>query len=278
MIKKNIAKIGITGSSGALGSHFIKKFQKKYKFKRYKKRIQSKKDISEWIKRNSDIEIFIHFAALSSINQTKKNIKLTNLINAQATINIIKLLNNLKLKKFKYFLFASTSHVYKPSHNGLSEKSKRAPISNYGKSKKIAEDFIIKNKNFFYYKVGIARIFNYYSKKHKDGFFIFDLIKKLKKNKNTIYINKVNTVRDYIQLDQLCDLIDFMIVNKINKPLNLGSGKKINLINLILDIKRKLKLKTIINFEKKKYPGFYSNNKNLIKSGYKKKLRKFIFK
>ena len=88
------------------------------------------------VKKNSDINYFVHLAAISSIRETNKNPRKTYKINSSAPINIIKKLNNAKLKNFQYFLFSSSSHVYKPSLNDLSEKSTRKPSTIYGKSKK----------------------------------------------------------------------------------------------------------------------------------------------
>jgi len=278
-LKKIYKKVlGITGAKGSLGRYFIKNNKDKYIFRIYKKRIENKKNISSWLNKNKDIEIFLHLAGISTIIKSKINPKKTYLINSKSTIQLIKIINNIKLVKLKYFLFASTSHVYKPSFRKISEKSKRNPVTIYGKSKKKAEDFILKNSNNFSFKIGIARIFNFYSSHHKEGFFIYDLIKKIKKNKKNLFIKKINTLRDYISINELCDILNFMIKNKINKPLNAGSGKSINLIELVKKIKKKYKLKTRIEFQDKKFPGLYSDNKMIKKFGYNKPFKKFNFK
>ena len=138
MLLKKVSKkiVAITGSNGALGKHFIKKYKSKYKFVIYNKKIEDVNNFEKWIKKNTNIEIFVHFAAITTINSSNKNSNYTFKVNTEASINILKILNKFKLKKFKYFLFASTSHVYKPSLKKLSEKSKRLPSTMYGKSKK----------------------------------------------------------------------------------------------------------------------------------------------
>ena len=103
--------VGITGSRGALGSKFVKKYKTKFNFKIYKDKIENKKKFDYWLKKNSDINYFVHLAAISSIRETNKNPRKTYKINSSAPINIIKKLNNAKLKNFQYFLFSS-SHVY----------------------------------------------------------------------------------------------------------------------------------------------------------------------
>ena len=275
-MKKASKKIvGITGSSGALGKNFIKTYKNIYKIVLYKKDIQDTDCFQKWINKNNNINIFIHFAALSTIRSSNKDFNKTIKINTKATINILKILNKSKLKNLKYFLFSSSSHVYKPSFAKLTENSKRIPVNAYGKSKKQAEDFIIKYKKIFRFKIGIARIFNFYSKDHKDGFFIYDLIKKLKSTNKNIHLKRINTVRDFININQLCDILNFMIIKKIGMPLNIGSSKGLNLIDLSKMIIKKKRIKKNITFEKKIYPGFNSNINLLRKLGYKKKIIQF---
>ena len=68
--------IGITGSNGALGSKFIKKYKAKFIFKIFKERVENKKKFDTWIKKNSNIQAFIHLAAISSVRETNKNYRL----------------------------------------------------------------------------------------------------------------------------------------------------------------------------------------------------------
>ena len=274
---KKVSKkiIAITGSSGALGKEFIKKYKKNYKFVFYKKKIENKFDFSNWLKKNTNIDIFLHFAAISTIGSGQRDLKKTYLVNSEATINILKILNKFDLTKLKYFLFASSSHVYKPSFKALSENSKKIPFNTYGKSKKKVEDFIIKNRKKIKFKLGIARIFNFYSPKHKKGFFIYDVKNKLIKKKNKIHFNKINTVRDYININQLCEILNFMINRNIVLPVNIGSGKPLNLADLAKKILKKKIKKNFITFEKTPYPGFLSNINLLRKLGYKKRIINF---
>ena len=46
-------------------------------------------------------------------------------------------------------------------------------------NQKRVEDFVIKNSKKIRFRIGIARIFNFYSNSHKNGFFIHDMKKKL---------------------------------------------------------------------------------------------------
>ena len=165
--------------------------------------------------------------------------------------------------------------MYKPSLKSLSEKSVRKPLTIYGKSKKKVEDFIFKNQKKIQIKIKIFRIFNFYSIKHNEGFFIQDINKKMKINNKIFKIKKINTLRDYINLNQLCEILFFILNKKPAKAINVGSGIKLNLVNLIKLIKKKSNSKNKLIFENKKYPGLFANISLLRKLGYRKKMIKF---
>ena len=161
--------VGITGSRGALGSKFVKKYKTKFNFKIYKDKIENKKKFDYWLKKNSDINYFVHLAAISSIRETNKNPRKTYKINSSAPINIIKKLNNAKLKNFQYFLFSSSSHVYKPSLNDLSE-NQLENHQRFMENQKKVEDFIFKNNKKIRFKIGIARILIFILKNTEEVF------------------------------------------------------------------------------------------------------------
>lgn len=269
--------VGLTGSSGILGKYFVKNYKTKFIFKPYKDRLENIIKFKNWIKKNRNIDFFLHFAALSSVRKCEENSQKAFLINTKSTIRILEVLNKSSLKNLKYFLFASTSHVYKPSLNPIPEEALRYPKTVYGKSKKLAEDYIFKRKKNFNFKIGIARIFNFYSKKQKKGFFITDILNKLRKKPKILNFKKINTYRDYIELKHISETISFILKKKTTKPLNIGSGHKITLVKLVKQIIKAKKLNTKVIYDKKLYPGYVANINLLRKLGYKKNINKFIF-
>ena len=253
-------RIVITGSSGLLGKYFSKKFKKKYLIYKYPYRIENKKRFAKWISRKN-FEYFIHFAAIS-----KKNPAELNRINSIASINIIKLLS--KKNSLKYFLFISTSHVYRYSKTKISEKQKIKPINKYGLSKKRVEDFIIQNKEILKFKIGIARIFNITGPKQREGYFVPDMYKLIKK-KN--FIDNVNSYRDFIHIDDVMDSINILIKKKFDRIINICSGQKISLIKVCKTI-NSIYFKKNLVFGKKGEEDLYGDNK-LLKSLGKRKFK-----
>ena len=86
----------------------------------------------------------------------------------------------------------------------------------------------------------IIRLFNVYGKNQPSGIFSTDIINKLKKNEE-IQIN--DSVRDFIHIDEILKIFDFLIRNNINTTVNVGSGVG----HKLKDVVKKLALKNNIS-------------------------------
>lgn len=265
---KKVSKkiIFITGRKGVLGSYFYNKYKKKYKIVSFPYRLEQIHKLEEWL-RKKKFHYFIHFAAITS--KQKKNYRKINLVNKKLPIKIIGLLQKNFKKDFEYFLFISTSHVYGYHEKKISEYDTRKPFSKYGSTKKAVEDFILNRKKRFYFKIGIARIFNFTSDKQDKGHFIPDVYEKIKSGRNLINLNKN---RDFIHIDDVARSLELMLNKKRDKALNICSGKKINLVSLTkklnsMSLKKDL---LFIKSRKKINQDIYGNNDLLKKLGIKK--------
>ena len=105
--------IVISGYKSYLADKFIKKYKKKYKFIKYNKDINDYNLFDIWIKKNKNLNYFINFAALIGSSSNKRNEKKLYQTNFHSVIKITEIINLNKLKKFKYFLALSSSHISK---------------------------------------------------------------------------------------------------------------------------------------------------------------------
>ena len=145
--------IGITGSKGVLGSYILKNF-KGVKFDCFKGDIRKKSDISSWLGKKKFFAIF-HLAAVVPTKQVLRDYQKAVKVNSYGTNYLANQI--IKNKSTNWLLFASTSHVYNFSETSIKEKSKLLTISEYGKTKVLAEKYLLK-KNL---STCIIRIFSY---------------------------------------------------------------------------------------------------------------------
>jgi nucleoside-diphosphate-sugar epimerase len=236
---------GITGHSGVLGSEFLKNIH--FNFIKFKGNITNRDQVNKWIKKNN-FDLIIHFAAIVSVNKVNNNYSNANDVNYFGTKNLINSIVKNK-KKLKWFFFSSTSHVYKFSRKKLKEKSLIKPISKYGITKYKAEQHISKilTKNKINYCIG--RIFSFTNRKQSSSFLIPGIKQKLSKKNKVVKFQNLNHYRDFLSTKDICKAIFFLWKKRFCGTINIGSGKKIYLKDIVqlLAKKKKIKLRFIDN-------------------------------
>ncbi len=262
-------KILITGGMGFIGSNLvnflIKKGyskriiivdnlsnskNKKYKnIKFFKLDCSKKKELEKLYKYK--INIIFHIAASSSgensFYKTEKDMR----YNLLATLNLLELAKKNKSKKF---IFTSTMSVYgDPAKVPVDERVLKAPKSFYAIHKSASEEYI---KIFSNYGISctILRLFNVYGpgqnlKNMKQGMLKIYLSQMIKDKKLKVK-GSLDRFRDFIYID---DVISALFKSMKNKEklviLNIGSGKKTKVRNLIEILNKELgtKIKSIIS-------------------------------
>ena len=290
-IFKNIL---ITGGAGFIGGHLINKlsliskkifiidnystgFNKKFPNNTHliKANCEDKKTLKVLNKYNFDS--VVHLAGVSSVEQSYDDTIKDASSNILTTINI---LNLVKKKKIKNFVYASSMCVYGNNKNNVNEKNNPKPISFYGISKKTAEEYI----NFISLpnttKV-VLRLFNVYgpgsdknNKKHgMVGIFLNQL-----KNRKILVKGKLSRYRDFVFIDDVISVIikSMKMRNYKYNLFNVCTSKKTTVKNLLNKIFKIWSLdKNII--VKGNTPGdqfgIYGNNRKIKKS---LKIKKFI--
>ena len=211
----NSRSIGITGSTGVLGNYIKKKFKNK-KFDCFKGDITNKRDIQTWL-RGKKFDALFHFAAVVPTTEVSNNYAKSKKINYIGTKLLIDEVE--KNQTTKWFLFTSTSHVYKFSKKKITEKSILKPISKYGLTKLMAEKYLLKKK--FKVNICIIRIFSYTSFNQQISFFIPSIYKKFLTN-NSINLNNLNHLRDFIDISDIHLAIKLLYEKRSKGIYNLG--------------------------------------------------------
>ena len=289
----------ITGGAGYIGStvanYFLDKNHKVtiidnlsrgYKFLIPKKAKFIKSDISNINKvskllNNNNFNLLIHLAGLTDVEESMLKPKKYVNNNFYKSKTFFDLCNKNNLKNI---IFSSTAAVYKKSIKGfVSENSKTSPLSAYGKSKLLFENYLKNKKGINYI------IFRYFNVAGTDYKFRTgpvhqkSLFKKLSQviiDKNNIfklYGKKYKTkdgtaIRDFIHVQDLARIhysaAIFLLKNKKNLTINCGYGSGVSVLELLKIAqkiyKKKIKIK-ILPKRKGDLPKVISNSKKIKK-------------
>ena len=256
--------IGVTGSSGVLGNKFINKF-KNNSFIKCTIDIQDRKKVFQWIGDNQ-FDLLLHFAAIVPINEVNKDKLKAKSVNYIGTKNIVDCLIS---SNIKWFFFSSTSHVYESTKKKIKETSKVSPISYYGKTKYLAEKYIIKKLLNTKTKYCIGRIFSTSNNNQKQNYLIPDLNKKIKKVKKLIKLNDLNHYRDFISMNEISKIIFCLYKKKFKGVINIGRGNGVLLKDIAILICKKFKKECVFIDNKK--PTFLIANNYKLKRYYQLK-------
>ena len=266
-----INRIGLTGSTGSLGKIILKN-NKKINFSCFKGDIRDRSKVFSWVKGNN-INALIHLAAIVPIKKVNSNKNKAKKINYDGTKNLIDACIE---KKVKWFFFSSTSHVYNSSTKKISENAKTKPISFYGKTKLLSENYIIKKLNVAKIPYCIGRIFSTTNKNQKKNYLVPDLKNRIKKSKKIIILKNLNHYRDFISMGDISKIIFILYKKKFFGIINIGTGNGIFLKDIALCIAKKYG--KILEFHDNNKKTYLVANISKLKKFYKFKLSKSIEK
>lgn len=289
-MKKKLNKkvILLTGCAGFIGSQLLKKLVKKYYVigiddlsTGNKKNIISNKNFL-FLKGNCGdckvlnklkkvkIDVIIHFAGQSSGEKSFYNPLNDFKRNLHSTINLLDFASKYLCKQF---IYASSMSVYGNYKKKVKEVNKKKPISFYGISKSSAEEYIkkykSKNVNFT-----ILRLFNIYGQGQKLGELKQGMIRiyltQIFNKKKLIIKGSKNRYRDLLYITDCINYLNKIILNKFayDKIINIGSGKKYFIFNIVKILKKNIPFKFIVQYEKKTVDdqfGIIANNDQLKK-------------
>ena len=264
-MRKNILLIGSNGFIGKHLSSYLKKYYSIYIINRSITKENSKNiccDISkknELKKKISNLPSFKYVINLSGQIEKNKKKMFHNIYTGNK--NIIEFFQHTD----SILIFFSTTLVYGHSNSYHNIKSPLRPNSDYAKIKVKTENLYQKMSKRFL----ILRIGNVYDNQLAKKGLLKNLINAIKNNK-IFNVNKMQTIRNYIHIEDLIRIIKIIMNKKIlNKIIDIGH-QNISNYRMIKVFENIFKKKVRINDLKKSYV-FDPNlkiNSNLIKKKF----------
>ena len=193
-------KVLLLGGYGFIGKNFFKKFKNKYKITKYGK--FSKNQKITYTKLNKIEKIFDVIIDCSGSSSVRESLISPKKAYDKTIIPIEEIKKYLKnFQKKPEYIYISSAAVY-----GNSKGRKLKPISNYGKSKLLAEKKLTSFAKKEKIKLLIIRFYSLFGKDLKKQ-LIWDVIKKTSRN-NNFFFGTGDEKRSWMHIDDAVDLID----------------------------------------------------------------------
>lgn len=242
-LQKDRMKVLITGSEGFIGTH-LKEALKDYELICIDKKGNYHENKCHGIDLAYDLghikkiiqdqkpEIVIHLAAVAEVTYSLIDVTQNNIL---ATVHLLEACKDSSVKKI---IFSSSCAVYGKAFEISRETDNLDPISYYGQSKLIGELFIktFCKQNHIHYQ--ILRFGNVYG---KGGHGVINAwMSKRKENKPIEMYGDGHQLRDYIFVDDIVAAIKLVMKEDLSMILNVGTGKEIDLWDILNILQKEL--------------------------------------
>lgn len=193
------------------------------------------RDINLVRKTLKDVDIVFHEAGLASPTFSVKDPILTNQINVEGTLNLLKASCELDVKRF---IFASSAAVYgKTNSFQKKEDDNLGPTSPYGVSKLAAESYVQVFQKLYGIETLCLRYFNVYGPRQRVdvqgsyGGVISIFINRILENMPPIINGDGEQTRDFVYIDDVVEanMLAMNSKNGAGEVFNIATGKNISI-------------------------------------------------
>ena len=269
----------VTGGAGYIGTLLVEKLLKLNKkvrvvdtfwfgnfFKKNKNLEIIKKDILNCNDKDfENVKTVIHLASVANDPASNLDPKLTWEISCLGTMKLCELSKKNKVKKF---IFASSGSVYgikkeKKVHENLS----LVPISDYNKTKMIAERVIESYKKYFkYYLIRPGTVYGFSPRMRLDLMINILTYQALTKKKITVFGGK--QIRPYIHIEDMVDIYLYMLNKNLPSGAYNASTGNLSALDTSNEIKNIISDCKIIKQKSNDPRSYRLSNEKLLSTGF----------
>lgn len=214
--------------------------------------------LERFFKKNADIDVMIHAAALAHRKGSNLSFRSFEKINFEGTKNLIDL-SNKHLKLTRFIFFSSISVYGEQLKKAIySENDVLKPKTPYAVTKKMSEDYIRKHCQCDY---TITRFVPVYS-----GDFTLNIDRRTLIRDRLYKVGKANNTLSLLNVKNIVMLIEYLLKHKnrgVNEVYNVADSRTYTFQDLLEIQKQRYKLKKIISFPKLIFYGAYGIGKIL---------------
>jgi len=197
----------------------------------------------------SDVDAVVHLAALISVPESIRDPVLTNDVNVNGTLNLLKASVDFGVKRFVY---ASSCAVYGNAESlPIKEDCPARPESPYGVSKLVAENYVRTYHEDFGLETVCLRYFNVYGPRQVYSDYsgvITQFMSRLAKDLPLVVFGDGEQTRDFVHVQDVAEANMLALKNGgiAGETFNIGTGvaTTVNqLANMLLEVTNKTHLK-----------------------------------
>lgn len=201
-----------------------------------------------------NIDVVFHEAAQPGVRISVKDPMKSYKVNVEGTLNVLIAARDKNVDKV---INASSSSIYGvPKKFPASENELSRPISPYGISKLIAENYCTSFFKLYGLKTLSLRYFTVYGERQRPDMAIRIFVDSFLQGKNPIVLGGGTQTRDFTYISDVVDAnLMALKSNAFGKVLNIGSGKKTSINDLVTTIARIMKVQNYSIIYKEKQLG-----------------------
>ncbi|AFI87065.2 epimerase [Aggregatibacter actinomycetemcomitans] len=219
-------KILVTGGSGFIGKNLIYLLREKREFEVFGATVEETMDLTNPCSVQSVLEktkpdFIVHLAALTFV--PNNNPITFYLVNTIGTENLLRSIVDLNVAKLGVLCF-STAGIYGIQETKLlSESLTPKPVNHYSMSKHCMEHIV--NKYRCFRGITVVRPFNVLGLGQNINFLVPKMVSAFVKKDKTIELGNLDSVRDFISVNDCCDII-YRLISKLieNETINICTG------------------------------------------------------